>query len=88
VQIIWRRKIPWPHLKKPKAVGANLGGIRCHAGKRCEVLVFHDEILNRTTNGDGYVKNYSYAELEKLDAGSWFGKEFSGEKIPTFGPSD
>ena len=48
-----------------------------------QVVVIHDDTLNRTTNGKGKVANYTLNELKQLDGGSWFGKEFSGEKIPT-----
>ncbi len=48
-----------------------------------EVVVIHDEELERTTNGFGKVRDYSYRALKKLDAGSWFNPIFSGEKIPS-----
>ncbi len=48
-----------------------------------QVVIIHDDELDRTTNGKGNVNNYSYADLEKLDAGSWFHPDFFGEKIPT-----
>lgn len=47
-----------------------------------EVVVIHDETLNRTTNGKGRVEDFTLAELRKLDAGSAFGEKFAGEKIP------
>ena len=46
-------------------------------------VVIHDETLDRTTNGTGLVADYSLEELRKLDAGMWFGKEHTGEQIPT-----
>ncbi len=46
-------------------------------------VVIHDFTLERTTNGTGFVKDYSYSELLALDAGSWFNVKFAGEKIPT-----
>src|SRR3990167_7563410 len=46
-------------------------------------IIFHDETLNRTTNGKGDVCRYSYTYLQTLDAGSWFNPRFSGERIPT-----
>lgn len=49
-----------------------------------EVIVIHDTNLKRTTNGKGEVAEKTYAELETLDAGSWFGEAFVGEKIPRF----
>jgi glycerophosphoryl diester phosphodiesterase len=38
--------------------------------------------VNRTTNGQGAVHDLTLADLRKLDAGSWFGSEFAGERIP------
>ena len=49
------------------------------------LVLIHDERIDRTTNGYGLVKDYSYAELCRLDAGSWFGARFAGTKIPTVG---
>jgi glycerophosphoryl diester phosphodiesterase len=48
-----------------------------------KVVVMHDEKLERTTNGTGYVKDKTLAELKELDCGSWFSPEWSGEEIPT-----
>lgn len=48
-----------------------------------EVVILHDETLDRTTNGKGRVNSLSLEELKRLDAGSFFGPEFSGERIPT-----
>lgn len=47
------------------------------------LVLIHDEMVNRTTNGEGNVQDYTYYELNKLDAGSWMGEEFKGIKIPT-----
>jgi len=46
-------------------------------------VVIHDETLQRTTNGHGAVGRYNLSSLRKLDAGSWFGPEWYGERIPT-----
>jgi glycerophosphoryl diester phosphodiesterase len=46
-----------------------------------EPVVMHDEDLKRTTNGHGNVIDYSYTDLCKLDAGSWFNPKFKNEKI-------
>ncbi len=48
------------------------------------VVVMHDDTVDRTTNGTGPVGNHTLAELRALDAGSWFGTPFAGERIPTF----
>ncbi|WP_217586645.1 glycerophosphodiester phosphodiesterase [Lentibacillus saliphilus] len=46
-------------------------------------ILIHDERINRTTNGRGYVKDYTYHELIQLDSGQWFNPSFSGTKIIT-----
>lgn len=48
-----------------------------------EVVVFHDDTLDRTTNGVGNINDFTYDYLKTLDAGSWFSSEFSSEKILT-----
>jgi glycerophosphoryl diester phosphodiesterase len=46
------------------------------------LMVFHDSILGRTTNGHGHVRNHTADELRTLDAGSWFSADFANERIP------
>jgi glycerophosphoryl diester phosphodiesterase len=46
-------------------------------------VAFHDETLERTTNGRGAVHDYTLAELRELDAGRWFDRQFEGQRIPT-----
>jgi glycerophosphoryl diester phosphodiesterase len=46
-------------------------------------MVFHDDDLDRTTDGSGPPEARSSAELLALDAGGWFGPQFLGERIPT-----
>ncbi len=48
-----------------------------------EVVVIHDAVLNRTSNGNGNVCDYTLYELKHLDAGSWKGNCFTNEKIPS-----
>lgn len=48
-------------------------------------VVIHDQTLERTTNGQGEVSQHSLAEIRALDAGSYFAKEFQGEKVPLLG---
>ena len=44
--------------------------------------VLHDETLDRTTNGTGYIKDKLASEIDQLDAGSWYHEDFKGEKVP------
>jgi glycerophosphoryl diester phosphodiesterase len=46
-------------------------------------IVIHDPTLDRTTGIHGRVKDLSLAELQSLDAGSFFSERYRGEKIPT-----
>lgn len=48
-----------------------------------ELIVIHDETLDRTTDRTGAVGDYPFEELRRMDAGSWFGAEYKGERIPT-----
>ncbi len=45
-------------------------------------LVIHDFTVNRTTNGRGNIAKFTYDDIKQLDAGSWFSREFTGERIP------
>lgn len=49
-----------------------------------EPFVFHDYTLKRTTNGKGDIGLVDAKYLHSLDAGKWFSRDFSGEKIPHF----
>lgn len=44
-------------------------------------VLIHDEGLKRTTNGYGYVKDYTYQELKQLDVGSWFSTSYSNTRL-------
>jgi glycerophosphoryl diester phosphodiesterase len=46
-------------------------------------VAIHDDTVDRTTNGKGRVHDLTLTELRRLDAGSWFGSEFTGERVPT-----
>jgi glycerophosphoryl diester phosphodiesterase len=46
-------------------------------------VAMHDATLDRTSNGRGLVRDFTLAQLRELDAGSWYGREFADEKIPT-----
>ncbi|WP_391207220.1 glycerophosphodiester phosphodiesterase [Psychrobacillus sp. L4] len=54
-----------------------------HMTKDGELVVIHDESIDRTSNGHGYVKDKTLAELKGYDFGGWFSTKYKGEKIPT-----
>lgn len=68
-----------------KGIEMGAGGIELdvHLTKDGELVVVHDETVNRTSNGKGCVRDMSLAELRRLDFGSHFSPEFEGERIPT-----
>lgn len=47
-----------------------------------EFVVFHDKKLNRTSNGQGLLKEFTAQELTVLDNGSWYSRKYSHERIP------
>jgi len=47
-----------------------------------KVVVIHDATLERTTNGKGSVADFTLAELQQLDAGSWFDAQFADQQLP------
>ncbi len=48
-----------------------------------ELVLIHDETVDRTTDGTGYVREKTLEELQSLDAGIRFGEEFRGMRIST-----
>jgi glycerophosphoryl diester phosphodiesterase len=46
-------------------------------------VVFHDDGLERTTDGRGNLCETPLAVLRRCDAGAWFGPDFAGEAVPT-----
>ena len=68
--------------KKAVALGATFIETDLHLSRDAHFVAIHDATANRTTNGQGAVHDLTLAELRRLDAGSWFGSEFAGERIP------
>jgi glycerophosphoryl diester phosphodiesterase len=66
------------------ALGVDAIELDVHLSRDGHLVVIHDQNLARTTSGQGLVHELSLLELQALDAGSWFGSEFAGSRIPTF----
>jgi glycerophosphoryl diester phosphodiesterase len=64
-------------------LGAEGTELDVHLSKDGEVVVIHDFTVEATTDGFGSVRDLTLAELKELDAGSWFGPTFAGQRIPT-----
>lgn len=46
------------------------------------LVLSHDDELGRCINGSGSIGQYTWADLKKLDCGSFFSERFSGETLP------
>jgi len=69
--------------KQALALGATFIETDLQLTRDARFVAIHDDTLDRTTNGHGAVHDMTLAEVRKLDAGSWFGSEFAGERVPT-----
>lgn len=47
------------------------------------LVLLHDDDVKRTTGAQGKIRDFSFADLRKLDAGRWFDPAFKSERIPT-----
>lgn len=63
-------------IRKAIELGVDRVEIDVHLTKDGEIVVIHDEKVDRTTDGHGYVRELTFKDLRKLDAGK-------GERIPT-----
>ena len=64
------------------AAGADGIELDVHLSRDGRPVVIHDPTLDRTTDGSGFVRAMTVAELKRFDAGSWFDGRFRGERIP------
>lgn len=63
-------------IEKAVKIGADFVEVDVRMSKDNKLVIMHDPDVNRTTDGNGFVKDYTLQELKKLDAGK-------GETIPT-----
>lgn len=68
---------------KAAEMGADYAEMDVRQTKDGIFIIMHDADVKRTTNGSGKVSDMTLEEIKKLDAGSWFAEEFTGEKVPT-----
>lgn len=64
-------------------IGAKALEFDCWLSKDGEIVISHDQGLERTTNLVGKINDYNLCDLEKADAGSWFHPSFSNARLPT-----
>jgi glycerophosphoryl diester phosphodiesterase len=68
-------------------VGAGFGyrAFECDVKLSADGIPFllHDDTLQRTTSGHGLASQLAWSELSRLDAGSWHGRSWAGEPLPS-----
>jgi len=69
--------------EKAIQIGVDALEIDVHITRDGRIVVLHDPSLDRTTSHRGLVRELSLEQVRRADAGSWYGKEFKGEKVPT-----
>jgi glycerophosphoryl diester phosphodiesterase len=65
------------------ALGSDALEMDLHVTRDGEIVVIHDETLERTTDGVGPVADLTLEELKRWDAGGKFAPAFRGERVPT-----
>ena len=70
-------------VEKALDIGVDLVEIDIHLTADGHPVVIHDRMVDRTTNGAGYVDTLTLAQVRDLDAGSWLDLAFRGERVPT-----
>ena len=58
--------------------------IDLHMTRDGEIILMHDHLVDRTSNGSGLIREKTFAEMRALDVGAWKGEKFAGERVPTF----
>ncbi len=66
-------------------LGADWFELDTTLSKDGELIVIHDNSVDRTTDGKGAVADLNLSDIKTLDAGSWFNPAFAGERLPTLG---
>ncbi len=67
-----------------EAINLGVGGLEVDVRKTRDgqLILMHDDSIDRTTDGKGYVDALLYDEIRQCDAGAWRGEEFAGERVP------
>ncbi len=69
-------------VKRAIEMGLKFIEIDVQLTKDKKVVVIHDYLLDRTTEGSGWVKEHTFEEIKQFSAGSWFSDEYVSEKVP------
>lgn len=70
-------------LRRAIRAGATATEVDVRTSADNELVLLHDATLDRTSSGTGPISEASLAELQQLDAGSWFDSRYRKQTIPT-----
>ena len=70
-------------IKTAAATGVKWVEIDVYLIDKGGLIIFHDDTLERCTNGVGLTRDTDPLIASTLDAGAWYGEEFKGELVPT-----
>jgi len=68
--------------RKAAEVGVDQIELDIRVTKDDQLVIIHDETVDRTSNGTGKVRDMTLAQLKQLDFGIKKGEEFAGTRIP------
>jgi len=63
-------------------LGAGFIETDLHLTRDARFVAIHDRTLERTTNGNGSVNDFTLAQLRELEAGVWYDRKYMGERMP------
>jgi glycerophosphoryl diester phosphodiesterase len=69
--------------EKSRKLGADFVEFDVRTTRDGGLFLLHDGMLNRTTNGRGGIREATSAQIQTLDAGSWFGMRFRSTTVPS-----
>jgi len=70
-------------IRKAAALGVRWVEFDVRLTRDGDLVLMHDDTLERTAGTRGRVLDLTAAELAALDAGAWFGGAYAGERVPT-----
>ena len=72
-----------PAIERAIETGATAVEVDVRTSRDGKLYILHDTTVDRTTDGKGKGSDLTLAELQKLDAGTWFDPKYRGVKIPS-----
>jgi len=71
-----------PSFEQAHRMGAQEIELDVQLTKDNHLVVMHDQMVDRTTNGSGYIRDLTWEQVQKLDAGMHLAPEFAGVRVP------